>query len=131
MVAVQAQDDWVSQRQQDLRERVVLVAARVIEVALEEAADLQHSKKFVKKESSSIMRQTPMLKGDSNISRGFAHGAKTLTESEGFGEAEKLSQNPANTASKWCWRPVFTPDTGMGDAIEASERKIASAQATF
>ena len=53
---IQAKDDGVSQSQEYLGQSVALIAARVIEVALEEAADLQRSKKFVKKESSAVMR---------------------------------------------------------------------------
>jgi hypothetical protein len=93
-----------------LGQTVALIATGIIQMPMQEAADLQHSQKFVKKESSAIMRQTPMIKGDYNVSRRFSHSAPTVTKSEPSGKTEKHYESPANPSRKQYQVLVFTPD---------------------
>ncbi len=63
--AIQAQDDGINQREQHLRKTVALVAPGVSQVPGDKIPDLQHSCKFVKEVYTPVMRQTPVIAGDS------------------------------------------------------------------
>jgi CRISPR/Cas system CMR-associated protein Cmr5 small subunit len=41
-----------------------MIGPRIVQTAVQPMPQLQHSKKFVEEEYASIVRQTPMIKGD-------------------------------------------------------------------
>ena len=48
----------------------------------EEIPQLQHSRKFVEKENPAIMRQAPVIAGDSYVSGRMSHVEDNFTKSE-------------------------------------------------
>jgi hypothetical protein len=58
-----------------------VIAPGVAQVPCQEIAQLQQLKKFVKEVNATEVRQTPMIKGDSKISRRPAHPEPYLTKS--------------------------------------------------
>jgi hypothetical protein len=56
-----------------LGQAVSVVAPGVGQVRGEEMAEAQHSKKFMKEVNTAVVRQTPMITGDSNIPRRIRH----------------------------------------------------------
>jgi len=65
--AIQAQENGIDQRQEHLREAVVITGPGISKMSGKKISQLQHSGKFMKEENSAIMGQAPMIKGDSYI----------------------------------------------------------------
>ena len=63
-----SQDDGVHQGQYHLGQMVAAVAPGVGQVRGQEMAEPQHSQKFVEEVHTTVVRQTRMIAGDSNIS---------------------------------------------------------------
>jgi hypothetical protein len=62
----------------------------------EAVAQLQHSGKFVEEKDPTIVRQTPVIKGDLNVSWRPAHSEPHFTKSEVKLRTVKLSGRPVN-----------------------------------
>jgi hypothetical protein len=54
----------------------------VFEVSRQEIPQLQHSNEFVKEHDAAVMRQTPVIPGDFDISGRSSHFEPRLTKSE-------------------------------------------------
>src|SRR5258708_5043328 len=78
----QTQHDQVHKSKQHLGNGIATVAPRVGYLAAEETAHLQHLKKFVKEVGTTEVCQTPMIKGDSEVSRCSTHSVPYLTKGD-------------------------------------------------
>src|SRR6266571_7341660 len=77
-----------------------------------EAAELQHSREFVKEQDAAVMRQTPVAKGDFHISRRSTHPDLNLTKSDVKVTTTICSGSPARSVRNSHPMPFFTPDSG-------------------
>ena len=97
---IQPQNNGINQSQEPLRQLVLLVAARLLQMPGEKTAPWQHSGEFVEKEDASVMGQTRVIKGDSNACRRTSHPDFNLTESEVKVRDSKVTTKPANIEAK-------------------------------
>ena len=67
--AIQTQDERPSERQDHLRETVVVIAPGPRQTLCDEVTELQHSEKFMEEERAPIVRQTSMTKGYFDVLR--------------------------------------------------------------
>jgi hypothetical protein len=81
-----------------------------MEAAMEPVPQLQHSKKFVKKDHAAVVRQTTVTKGDFQVSRRSAHAAFYLTKCEVKGNPRKNEHNPVFVGQNRFSAFSFTPD---------------------
>ena len=82
-----------------------------------EAAQLQHSSKFVEKEDPTIVRQTTVATGDFYISRRTAHSDFNLTENDVKVISTNHSRSTAKSERNSNPVCVFTPDTGVKELV--------------
>jgi hypothetical protein len=73
---------------------------------------LQHSNKFVEIEHATIVRQTPVIKGDSAVSWQTTHLAFYFTKSEVKGKNKNLLEMPDSPGQNLSKLYIFTPDPG-------------------
>ncbi len=59
-----------------------MIGPGIMQAPMEPVPQLQHSKKFVEEEYASVVRQTPVVKGDSQVSWPSSHLAFHLTKCE-------------------------------------------------
>src|SRR6266496_2298655 len=97
-----------------------MVAPLVGHFAGEEPTYPQHLKKFVKKVGAAKVRQTPMIKGYSEVSRRTAHSDPYLTKGDVRDRLSKQRWRPHNMPS----RPLFSRENCAGSK---NERELGSA----
>jgi hypothetical protein len=70
-----------------------MIAPRIVQTAMQPVPQLQHSKEFVEEEDPAIVRQTPVIKGDSEVSRRSSHAAFYFTKSAVKGNLQKVTRD--------------------------------------
>jgi hypothetical protein len=71
----------MDQSQEHLRNAIVLVAPWIMNMSCYIVSKMQHSEEFMKEVTSAKVAQTPMITGDSNVSRRPTNLRHILTNS--------------------------------------------------
>ena len=73
-------------------------------------AELQHSKEFLEEVNSTVVRQTPMITGDFDISRQIWHARELLTERSQFAELLAIEKTPIPSGQNAILGHILAPD---------------------
>src|SRR4029077_14024690 len=105
----------MDQSQEHLRNAIVPVAPRIMNLSSHIVSKMQHWEEFMKEVTSAKVAQTPMITGDSNVSRRPTNVRHTLTSSQDNPQNPNMHGTPIRWAYYCIFRAANAPDLGGAD----------------
>jgi hypothetical protein len=94
---IQPQDDGIHYGQDDLGETIIVGRAKILHPLSQTTPELQHSKEFLEKDNSTVMRQTTVITGDFEVSWQIHHVRQFLTKGYELTETVTITKRPISS----------------------------------